>query len=73
MLSSDKTSMKCVVEKMPLSKEGEPFESKIALNSYSWVGTNPPSLFIPYGVIDIQPRSGPYDGFTDIFITGGGF
>jgi hypothetical protein len=28
---------------------------------------------MPYGVIDIQPRSGPYDGFTDIFITGAGF
>lgn len=65
--------MKCVVTKMPLAKEGEPFEAKFALNSYSWVGTNPPQLFMPYGVTDIQPRSGPYDGFTDIFISGGGF
>jgi hypothetical protein len=28
---------------------------------------------MPYGITDIQPRSGPYDGFTDIFITGGGY
>ncbi|MFO0117018.1 MAG: hypothetical protein ACK521_05190 [bacterium] len=65
--------MKCVIEKMPLAKEGEPFESKIALNSYSWVGTNPPNLYMPYGITDMQPRSGPYEGFTDVFITGGGY
>lgn len=73
VLSADKASMKCVVEKMPLAKEGEPFESKIALNSYSWVGTNPPNLFMPFGITDFTARSGPYDGFTDIFISGGGF
>jgi hypothetical protein len=73
ILSEDKTRMKCVVEKMPLPKEGQPFQSQIALNSYSWVGTNPPSMFMPFGILDITPRSGPYDGFTDIFITGAGF
>ena len=65
--------MKCVIEKMPLAKESEPFETKIALNSYSWVGTSPPNLFMPYGISDMQPRSGPYEGFTDIFISGGGY
>lgn len=65
--------MKCVIEKMALAKENEPFEAKFALNSYSWVGTSPAQLYMPYGVIDIQPRSGPYDGFTDIFITGAGY
>lgn len=73
VLSADKESMKCVVEKMPLAKEGEPFESKIALNSYSWVGTNPPNMFMPFGINDYSARSGPYDGFTDIFISGGGY
>lgn len=73
MLSEDKTVMKCVVEKMALPKEGTPFQSSIALNSYSWVGTSPESLFMPYGISDITPRSGPYDGFTDVFITGAGF
>jgi hypothetical protein len=65
--------MRSVIEKMALAKENEPFEAKFALNSYSWVGTSPAQLYMPYGVIDIQPRSGPYDGFTDIFITGAGF
>lgn len=73
VLSQDKTVMKCVVDKIPCAKENEPFESKIALNSYSWVGTTPASTYMPYGVTDIQPRSGPYSGFTDIFITGCGY
>lgn len=41
VLNEDKTMMKCIVEKMALAKENEPFEAKFALNSYSWVGTTP--------------------------------
>ena len=28
---------------------------------------------MPYGISEVSPRSGPYDGFTDLFITGAGF
>jgi len=70
----DSQTMKCVVEKIQLAKENEPWEVKIALNSYSWVGSQPaPMMFMPYGISEIAPRSGPYDGFTDLFITGAGF
>jgi hypothetical protein len=30
-------------------------------------------LFRPYGILDVQPSSGPYSGFTDVLISGKGF
>jgi hypothetical protein len=66
--------MKCIVEQMELVDQDEALVVNIALNSYSWVGAKPePFLYRPYGITKIQPSSGPYDGYTDILITGKGF
>ena len=67
-------SIKCVVEEMQLVEEGEGLVVKLALNSYSWVGgAQGDILYRPYGITNIQPSSGPYDGFTDVRISGKGF
>jgi IPT/TIG domain len=43
----------------------------VALNSYSWVDTD--FKYVPYGITDIQPNSGPISGNTDVIIVGKGF
>lgn len=44
------------------------------MNSYSWVGGREAEiLYRPYGILNVQPSSGPYDGFTDVMISGRGF
>lgn len=67
-------TMRCVVESMDLVNEGEALPASLSLNSYSWVGGSQGQLgFVPYGVDGVFPNSGPFDGFTDILITGKGF
>jgi hypothetical protein len=67
-------TIKCVVEEMQLVDEGEGLVVKLALNSSSWIGGNEGDiLYRPYGIVAVQPASGPYDGFTDVQITGKGF
>ena len=59
---------------MALVEENEGLIVKLALNSYSWVGGQYGDvLYRPYGILSVQPASGPYDGYTDVQITGKGF
>lgn len=46
--------------------------ASVALNSYSWV-TNDNFKYIPYGITEIIPNSGPITGNTDVIIIGKGF
>lgn len=73
-IMTDENTIKCVVEELELVNEDEALVVGIALNSYSWVSnqTNP-HLYRPYGIQQMQPSSGPYDGFTDIMVIGKGF
>lgn len=67
-------TIKCVVEEMDLVDEGQGLTVQLALNSYSWVGgKNGDILYRPYGIVAVNPSSGPYDGYTDVLITGKGF
>ena len=67
-------TIKCVVEEMELVDEGEGLVVHLALNSYSWVGGRDEDvLYRPYGILQVNPASGPYDGFTDVMISGRGF
>ncbi len=59
---------------MSLVEEGEGLVVQLALNSYSWVGGSQGDvLYRPYGIQSISPGSGPYYGFTEVYITGRGF
>ena len=77
----DDGTIRCIVESIELVNEGESLPVFVALNSYSWVGakTNTRRLssesigYVPYGVQTLEPDSGPFEGFTDIFVTGKGF
>ena len=64
-------TIKCVVDEMTLVDEGYSHTASVALNSYSWADSN--QTFVPYGVTGLYPNSGPYQGDTDILITGKGF
>jgi hypothetical protein len=53
--------------------EGEEHTASVALNSYSWPKKVTPLTYIPYGVTNVSPSSGPYTGYTEILVTGKGF
>lgn len=72
LVSAD--TIKCVVEEMSLVDDGEGLVVSLALNSYSWTGgKNGEVLYRPYGILQVTPSSGPYDGYTDVMISGKGF
>lgn len=59
---------------MALVDEGDGLVVSLALNSYSWVGGKSGEvLYRPYGILQVTPSSGPYDGYTDVVISGKGF
>jgi hypothetical protein len=65
--------MKCVVEDMELTNEGEYLGAQVAMNNYSWTDMNENTYFMPYGVDSIYPSSGPLLGLTDVIVSGKGF
>ena len=77
----DVGTIRCIVESIDLVNEGESLPVYVSLNSYSWVAakTNSRRLsfesigYVPYGVQTMEPDSGPFDGSTDIFVSGKGF
>jgi hypothetical protein len=69
----DSGTIKCVVDEMDLVNEGEEHTASVALNSYSWPKKVTPLTYIPYGVTNVSPSSGPYTGYTEILVTGKGF
>lgn len=59
---------------MVLVDEGEGLIVSLALNSYSWTGGKTGDiLYRPYGILAVTPSSGPYDGYTDVLVSGKGF
>ena len=65
------TLIQCVVEDMELVDKDYYLPATVALNSYSWVDTD--FKYVPYGITDIMPNSGPISGNTDVIIVGKGF
>ena len=50
-----------------------PLNFSIALNNYSFTDDNDSLTFVPYGIMSIEPSSGPIIGGTDILVSGAGF
>lgn len=50
-----------------------PLNFSIALNNYSFTADNENLTFVPYGIMSIDPSSGPISGGSEIFVTGAGF
>ena len=65
--------IKCVVEDMELVNEGEYLPAQLALNRYSWTKLGNSTFYLPYGIEQIYPNSGPTSGVTDVVIQGKGF
>ena len=58
---------------MELVNEGEYLTAQLALNKYSWTNLTNSTYFLPYGIEQIYPNSGPTTGVTDVIIQGKGF
>jgi hypothetical protein len=65
--------IKCVIEGMELVNEGEYLGAQVALNRHSWTNLTNATFFLPYGVEQVYPNSGPSSGVTDVIIQGKGF
>jgi len=65
--------LKCVIEDMELVNEGEYLPAQVALNRYSWSAYTNLTMFLPYGIEQVYPNSGPTTGVTDVIIQGKGF
>lgn len=54
----DSETIKCTTDhKLPLIDEGQSLPVTASLNSYSWAASD--YSFLPYGIVDIFPTSGP--------------
>lgn len=63
--------MKCVVEEIPLLAEDEdPLPAQVSLNSYSYTEPAEDTYFRPYGILQLQPASGPTGGVTTVVAQG---
>lgn len=61
--------VKCVVEDIPLLAEDEdPLPAQVSLNSYSFTELTDETYFRPYGVLHVQPNSGPLGGVTTVIV-----
>jgi hypothetical protein len=58
---------------MELVNEGEYLPAQLALNRYSWTNLTNSTYFLPYGIEQIYPNSGPTTGVTDVIVQGKGF
>lgn len=66
--------VKCVVEDIPLLAEDEdPLPAQVSLNSHSYTELSDDTYFKPYGVLQVQPSSGPTGGITTVVVQGKGF
>lgn len=65
------TIIQCIVEDIELVDKDYYLPATVALNSYSWVDTD--FKYVPYGILDLYPNSGPISGNTDVIIVGKGF
>lgn len=59
---------------MPLiSEDDDPLPAQVSLNSYSYTELGDDTYFRPYGVLLLQPNSGPTGGLTTVIVQGQGF
>jgi hypothetical protein len=66
--------VQCVVEDIPLISEDEDaLPAQVSLNSYSYTDATEDTVYRPYGVLHLQPNSGPTTGVTTVLVQGEGF
>jgi hypothetical protein len=61
--------VKCIVEDIPLiTEDQDELPATVSLNSYSYTETNEDTMYRPYGVLNVEPNSGPIGGSTTIIV-----
>ena len=63
----------CYFTRLPLIEKNHTLNVSIALNNYSFTQEVPSLNFTPYGIVSIEPSSGPISGGTEIIVKGAGF
>jgi len=67
------TEMYCFFNRLPLIERNQSLNFSVALNNYSFTPESYALNFTPYGIISIEPSSGPIIGGTEILVRGAGF
>ena len=63
-----------MVEEIPLlAEEDNDLPAQVSLNSYSYTDVTDDTYYRPYGILHIQPSSGPVGGVTTVVVQGEGF
>ena len=63
----------CFFYHLPLIGRNQTLNFSVALNNYSFTPEVSSMNFTPYGIISIEPSSGPISGGTEILVKGAGF
>jgi len=67
------SEVNCIFKRLPLLEQNTTLNFSFAMNNYSFTPENENFNFTPYGIISINPSSGPIEGGTRIEIKGAGF
>ena len=67
------SQMNCYFPRLPLIESNVTMNFAVALNDYSFTEAKADLQFTPYGIIQIDPSSGPMAGNTRISVKGSGF
>ncbi|MCP3686030.1 MAG: hypothetical protein GY861_25575 [bacterium] len=63
----------CIFPKLILNERNSTMNFSVAMNNYSFIPERNDLNFTPYGIISMNPSSGPIVGSTNIVVKGSGF
>jgi len=69
----NKNEINCIFNKLTLTDKNATMPFSVALNNYSFTEEVNHLNFTPYGIVSMNPASGPIDSITNIIVKGAGF
>ncbi len=69
----DKNQINCVFNNINVNEKNLTMPFSMALNNYSWTSEVSYLNYTPYGIVSMNPSSGPSDTITNIIVKGTGF
>jgi len=68
-----KNEINCLFNKLTLNDRNQTMPFSMAMNNYSFTEEVKTLNFTPYGIVSMNPSSGPIDAMTNIVVKGSGF